>query len=93
MPPRVFDVTICAMDWYYLKNDTKSFIVIAELSPGLHYGDILRLKYPGSGDILERWVKYAESGIHLLPNSVAIELATGKSPKATVHRETCLKDS
>ena len=52
------------MDWYCLKNDTKSFIVIAEPSPGLHCGDRLRLKYPGSEDILERWVKYAESGIH-----------------------------
>ena len=93
MPARVFDVTICAMDWYYLKDDTKSFIVIAEPYPGLHYGDMLRLKYPGSEDILERWVKYAESGIHLLPNSVAIELATGESPRATAHREACAANS
>ena len=93
MPARIFDVTISAADWYYLKNDIKSFIVIAEPSPGLHYGDMLRLKYPGSEDILERWVAYAESGIHLLPDSVVIELGTGESPVAPTSREACPKVS
>ena len=86
---RIFDVTISAADWYYLKNDTKSFVVLVEPYPAFRYGDILRLKWPGNEDILERWVKYAESGIHLLPNSVVIELGTGESPRATAYREAC----
>ena len=85
---RIFNICISAADWWYLKHGDKCFIVIPEPYPGLHYGDTLRLAYRGGGEVLERWVKYAESGIHLLPDFVAIELAVGASPILTAELET-----
>ena len=93
MKPRTFIVTISAADWWYLMHGDKHFIVIHEPYPGLHYGDTLRMKCQGRDGILERWVRYAESGIHLLPGSAVIELGTGASPLGAVPLEAREMDS
>ena len=93
MKPRTFPVTISAADWWYLMHGDKNFIVIQEPYPGLHYGDTLRMKCHDREDILERWVRYAESGIHLLPDSAVIELGTGESPLGAVQLEEREMDS
>ena len=89
MPPRVFDVVISAIDWHCLDKNAKCFIVIVEPSPGVRYGDTLRLTCRGSEETLERWVTYIESGRHLLPNSVAIEIGMGESTVFMAQHEAC----